>query len=79
MFGHDFGMLPQPVAGAYDLDDDGMVQQPIEQRGGGDGIAGDLASFGKAAVRGEDHGASFVSGVDELEEQVAAAGCQSAL
>src|SRR3546814_10081923 len=32
-----------------------------------------LAPFGKAAVGGEDHGAAFIAGVDQLEEQVAAA------
>ena len=67
-------MLAHAVAGAFDLDDDGVVQQPVEQRGGDDGIAEDLAPFGEAAVRGEDHSAALVAGVDELEEQVAAAG-----
>jgi hypothetical protein len=33
------GVLAQPVAGAFDLHDDGMVQQPVEQRGGDDGVA----------------------------------------
>src|ERR1700719_1681509 len=51
-----------------------MMEQPVEQRGGDDGIPEDVAPFGKAAVGGEDHGALFVAGVDELEEQVAAAG-----
>jgi hypothetical protein len=39
VFGHQIGMLPQAIAGAFDLDDHGMVQQPIEQCGGDDGIA----------------------------------------
>ena len=56
-----------------DLDHDGVVQQTVEQRGGDDGVAEDLAPFGEAAIRGEDHGALFVTGVDELEEQIAAA------
>jgi hypothetical protein len=30
--------------------------------------------FCEAAVRGEDHGSLFVSCIDELEEQIAAAG-----
>jgi predicted metal-dependent HD superfamily phosphohydrolase len=51
-----------------------VVQQAIEQRGGDHGIAEDLAPFGKAAVGGEDHGAAFVAGVDQLKEQVPAAG-----
>ena len=51
-----------------------MVQKPVEQRGRNDGIAEDLAPFGEAPVRVEDHGALIVAGVDELEEQIAAAG-----
>ena len=74
MLGHEVGVLTQPVAGALDLDDDGVVEQAVEQRGGDDGIAEDLAPFGEAAVGGQDHGALLVAGVDQLEEQIAAAG-----
>ena len=74
MLWHEVGVLAQPIARALDLDDDGMVEQPVEQRGGDDGIAEDVAPFGEAAVGGEDHGALFVAGVDELEEEIAAAG-----
>ena len=74
MLGHKFGMLAQAVAGALDLNDDGVVQQSVEQGRGDDGIAEHLAPFGEAAVGGEDHGAALVSDVDQLEEQVAAAG-----
>ena len=56
-------MLAQPVAVALDLDDDGVVQQAIEERGCDDGIAEDLAPLGESAVGGEDHGAAFVAGV----------------
>ena len=66
-------MLAQPIARALDLDDNGMVKQAVEQGRGDDGIAEELAPFGEAAVGGEDHGAFFVAGVDELEEQIAAA------
>ena len=66
-------MLAHAVAGALDLHDDGMMEQPVEQRSGDDGVAEHLAPFGEAAVGGEDHGALFVAGVDELEEQIAAA------
>ena len=51
-----------------------MVQEPVEQRRGDDGVTEDLAPFGEASVRGQDHGAFFIAGVDELEEQIAAAG-----
>ena len=67
-------MLAQAVAGALDLDDDGMVQKPVQQGGGDDGIAENLAPFGEAAVGGQDHRALLVAGVDQLEEQVAGAG-----
>ena len=50
-----------------------MVKQSVEQGRRDDGIAENVAPFGKAAVRGEDHCALFVAGVDELEEQIAAA------
>jgi hypothetical protein len=56
------------------LQDDGMMQEAVEQRGGDDGIAKDVSPLGGAAVRGEDHGAVFVASVDELEEEIAAAG-----
>lgn len=66
-------MSAQAIAGALDLDDGGVVQETVEQGCCDDGIVEDVAPFGKAAVGGEDHGAAFVAGIDELEEQVAAA------
>ena len=51
-----------------------MMQEAVEQRGGDDGIAEDVSPLGEAAVRGEDHGALFVASIDELEEEIAAAG-----
>jgi hypothetical protein len=50
VLGHEIGMLSEAIAGAFDLDDDGVMQQPVEQRGGDDGIAEHVAPFGKAAV-----------------------------
>lgn len=67
------GVVAQPIAGAFDLDHDGVVQQPIKQGGGDDRIAEHLVPFCEAPVRGQDHGAFFVAGVDQLEEQVGAA------
>ena len=74
MLWDEVGVLAQAVARPLDLDDDGMVKQAVEQSRGDDGIAEDLAPFGEAAVGGEDHGALLVAGIDELEEQIAAAG-----
>ncbi len=73
MLGHEIGMLTQTVARPLDLDDHGVVQQTVEQCRGHDGVAEHLAPLGKAAVGGQDHRALLVPGVDELEEQVAAA------
>src|SRR3954464_11574340 len=67
-------MAAEAIAGALDADDDGMVEEAIQQRGGDDGVAEHLTPFGKAAVGGEDHGAALVAGVDQLKEQVPAAG-----
>ena len=36
---HEIGVLPQAVAGAFDLHDDGVVQKPVQQGCGDHGIA----------------------------------------
>ena len=74
MVGHKIGVLTEPITRTLDLNDDDVVKQPIEECGGDHGIAEDLAPFCEAAVRGEYHGAFLVSCIDELEEQIAAAG-----
>ena len=48
-----------------------MVEKPVQQRGGDDGIA---EALGETAVGGEDHRALFIAAIDELEEQIATAG-----
>jgi hypothetical protein len=52
----------------------GHGKQPIEQRRGRHRVAKDVAPFCEAAIGGEDHGAALIASVDELEEQIAAAG-----
>lgn len=73
MLRHKIGMLAQPVAGPFNLNNDSVVKQPIEQCCGDDGVAKDLTPFGEAAIGGEDHGAALVAGIHELEEQIPAA------
>jgi hypothetical protein len=68
------GVLAQPVAGPFDLNHHGMVEQAIEQRGGDHGTAENLAPLGEATIGGQDHRAALVARVDQLEEQVATAG-----
>src|SRR5215831_2984252 len=68
------GVFAHAVTRSLDLDDDGMMEQTVEQRGGDDWAAEDVAPFSEAAVRGEDHRALLIAGIDQLEEQVAATG-----
>ena len=73
MLGQQISVFAQPIARSLDLEDDGVMQEAVEQRGGDNRIAEDFSPFRKAAVGGEDHRAFLVASVDELEEQVAAA------
>ena len=70
-------MLAQPVTGSLDLNNDSVVKQSVQQRRGDDGIAKNFPPFSEAAIGGEDHCASLVAGVDQLEEQIAGAGANS--
>ena len=60
MLGYEIGVGPEAVAGAFDLDDDGVMQQAIEQCRCDHGVAEDVTPFGEAAVAGQDHGTLFV-------------------
>jgi len=42
VLGDEIGVGAEAVAGAFDLDDDGVVEQTVEERGGDDGIAENL-------------------------------------
>ena len=53
-----------------------MVQEPVEDRGGDHRIGEHCAPFGNAAVRRNQHGASFVAAADQLEEQMRRVGLQ---
>lgn len=67
-------MSPEAIARAIDLDDDGVMQQAVEQRDGDDGATEDFAPFGKASVRSEDHRPFFIARIDQLGEQIATTG-----
>ena len=73
MFVDEIVMGAQPVACAFYLNDDSVVRQSVEQCGGDDRIAEDLGPFGKSTVGCQDHGAFFVTGVDQLKERICAA------
>ena len=65
-------MCPESIAGAFDLNDDGVMQQPIQQSGGDHGVAEHVSPFGKASIGGENHGTFFVASTDQLKEQIGA-------
>ncbi len=48
--GQQIGVFAQAIARAFDLEGDRVVQKPIEQRGGDEGIAKDFAPFGSASL-----------------------------
>lgn len=50
MFGHELGVLAEPITRSVDLDDDRMVKQAIEKCGCDDRVAEDLAPFGETAI-----------------------------
>ena len=60
----------EPVARAVDRDDFAVVQEAVEDRGGEDFVAEDLAPFAEGLVRGEDDRALLVALGDHLEDQV---------
>jgi hypothetical protein len=61
----------QSEALAIDVDDDGVVKDPIEHRHGEHSVAGEGAiPTAEAEVGDEDHCAAFVTLRDDLEEQI---------
>lgn len=47
-------MGSEAVARPLDLDDDGVMEEPVEERCGDDGIAEDVPPFGEASGRGRE-------------------------
>ena len=58
---------------ALDVDHSGVMQEPVEDRRGDDGIAEKFLPVDEALVRGQDRRALFVPVGDELEEQISLA------
>ena len=65
-------MLSEAITVAVYLDDDRVMEKPIEQCGGDDAIAEDLAPLRESPVTGQDDRPLFVPGIDQLEEQMCA-------
>jgi hypothetical protein len=60
----------EPLAVAFEGDDFGMVDEPVDHGGCADLVAEDLAPAPEGFVAGHDQGGAFVAAADELEEQV---------
>ena len=65
----EVGVLTHPVAAAADVDDVTVVQEPIDECGGHDLVAQDLAPLLEPFVGREHGGCALVAAVDELEEE----------
>ena len=63
MRAEDFGLpfLAQPVALSTDVEHMAVVQQPVLDRRGDDGVAGELAPLAEALVRCQDDAAPLPS------------------
>jgi len=71
--GLDFDMVFGPEAGALDLTDIGVVQKPVEQRGGEYGVVvEDFRPAFERAIGTHQDGATLVALGDDLEQQVGA-------
>src|SRR4051812_40500786 len=68
---NQISVLAQPVAGTFNLDNHGVVQESVQQGRRDHRVAKNFAPLAEAAIRGQDHRALLVAGVDQLEEQIA--------
>jgi len=80
----DFGALPagagpevavlEPVGIAFEAEDLGVVDQPVDHRGGGHVVAEDLAPRAEGLVAGDDQASAFIAAGDEHEHQACGLG-----
>ena len=61
-------MRSESIACAFDVDNDGMVQEPIQKCSSDDWIPEYFSPFSEATIGREDHRPLFISGIDQLEE-----------
>ena len=73
VFGNEVRVFSESVACAFDSDDDGVVEESVEECRRDDGVSEDVAPFREASVRCKDHRAFFVSCIYDLEEQACSA------
>ena len=66
-----FGAVLHAEAGAFEHDGVAVVEEAVEHGGGDGGVAvEDGGPLFEGLVGGQDDGAAFVAGADDLEEQV---------
>src|ERR1700731_1441763 len=64
-------LVVEPITFSIDADDDGVMKDAIEHRGGQHTVAGEGAvPTAEGEIRGENHRAALVATLDDLEEQV---------
>jgi hypothetical protein len=66
----------EPVGVAFEGDDFGVVDEPVDHGGGGYVVTEGLAPPAEWLVAGDDEAGAFVAGGDELEEQVGGLGLE---
>jgi len=66
----------EAVAVAFEAEDFGVVDEPVDHGGGDDLVAEDLAPAAERLVAGDDEAGSLMAGGDELEEQVGGFGLE---
>ena len=66
----------EAVAVAFEREDFGVVDEPVDHRGGDDLVAEDLAPGRERLVGGDDHAGAFVAAADEHEHQVGGLGVE---
>src|SRR3954453_4788350 len=65
-----FAGFLEPVGFAFDGDDLGVVDEPVDQRDDAGGIGENLAPLGKGAVGGDHRASGLVAAGDQFEHQV---------
>src|ERR1044071_9962164 len=65
-----FELVLEPVGIAPDVQRDGVVEDPVQDRRGDDPVTENVPPTAEALVAGQDHGATLVAAADELKEQV---------
>jgi len=58
-----------PPAGAFDVDDDRVVNETFDERGGDDGVTEIVAELLEIDVRGHERRSGAITGIDDLEEE----------